>query len=228
MDKNTKRKNIIIAGSDSDISENLQKTILLKGDNLTTISRKKNSKFDNKNHFCADFSDTDQVKKLSKKIGLFSYDVFIYCAGSFNPKMITNYKSHEIVKEININLTSAILLTLPIIKSMYSKKKGMILFLGSSSAYAGFKNTSIYCSSKHGLLGFSRSLADEYREIGIKVACISPGSVDTKMSIPLHKSQNPLTFIDPKEISYLLENLIYEYPKTMWQEEIILKRLSYQ
>ena len=201
MDKNTKRKNIIIAGSDSDISENLQKTILLKGDNLTTISRKKNSKFDNKNH---------------------------YCAGSFNPKMITNYKSHEIVKEININLTSAILLTLPIIKSMYFKKKGMILFLGSSSAYAGFKNTSIYCSSKHGLLGFSRSLADEYREIGIKIACISPGSVDTKMSIPLHKSQNPLTFIDPKEISYLLENLIYEYPKTMWQEEIILKRLSYQ
>ena len=90
------------------------------------------------------------------------------------------------------------------IKKYARKKSGMMLFLGSSSSYAGFKNTSIYCSSKHGLLGFTRSIADEYREIGIKIACISPGSVKTKMSIPLHINQNPDTFIDPERYQSLL------------------------
>ena len=47
------------------------------------------------------------------------------------------------------------------------------------------------------------------------------------MSIPLHINQNPDTFIDPVEISKLIEGLIYNPPKSMWQEEIILKRINY-
>ena len=43
------------------------------------------------------------------------------------------------------------------------------------------------------------------------------------MSKPLHNTQNPLTFIDPNEVSVLLEKIIYQTPTTMWQEEIILK-----
>tara|TARA_A100001388_G_C28775072_1_gene506846 strand:+ start:9021 stop:9707 length:687 start_codon:yes stop_codon:yes gene_type:complete len=228
MNKKPKKKKIIIVGSDSAISENLQERILQKNDFLTTISRRKNSKFKNKEHFCTDLSDIGEVKALSKKIEGTAYDVFIYCAGSFNPKKITEHEDNQILNELNINLTSAVLLTVPIIKSMKSNKGGMILYIGSSSSYAGFKNTSIYCSSKHGLLGFSRSLADEYRELGIRIACISPASINTKMSKPLHSTQNPLTFIDPNEVSVLLEKIIYQTPTTMWQEEIILKRLSYQ
>ena len=228
MSKNQKNKKILIVGSDSSIAENLQKNILLRGDQLTTVSRRENSKFQNKDHFSADLSKIEDINLLAKKIEDFSYDVYIHCAGFFNPKLITEHENNEIISQININLTSAILLSVPIIKKMKFQKRGMVLFIGSSSSYAGFKNTSIYCSTKHGLLGFSRSLSDEYRELGIKIACISPGSVNTKMSLPLHETQNPLTFIDPNEISILLENLIYQTTKTMWQEEIILKRLSYQ
>ena len=225
--QNIKGKKILVIGSDSKIAEYLLKKICNRNDHLTTISRNKISPFKSENHFCIDLSSIEEVKILCKKIEKLTFDVFLYFPGSFNPKEFTKISYDEIIKEININLNAAICFSLPVLRNMRVKKSGMMLFLGSSSSYVGFKNTSIYCSSKHGLLGFIRSIADEYREIGIKIACISPGSVKTKMSIPLHINQNPDTFIDPVEISKLIEGLIYNPPKSMWQEEIILKRINY-
>ena len=67
MNKKPQKKKIIIVGSDSAISENLQKRILQKNDLLTTISRREYSKFKNKAHFCTNLSDIEDVKALSKK-----------------------------------------------------------------------------------------------------------------------------------------------------------------
>ena len=80
------------------------------------------------------------------------------------------------------------------------------------------------------MLGYCRSLAEEYRSAGIKVSCISSGTINTKMSIALnkvHNSVDPNTFIDVKEVSKLILDLIYSPTSSMWQEEIILKRRSY-
>ena len=228
VEKNHHRKKILAIGSDSEIAKNLLKTICSHNEHLTTVSRNKNSSFLNKDHFCVDLSDINQVINLSKKIEKVTFDIFLYFPGNFTPKEITNVETEQIIEQFNVNLISAICLTKSVIKNMEFQKSGMLIYIGSSSAYSGFKKTSIYCSSKHGLLGFSRSIADEYREKGIKVACLSPGSVDTKMSVPLHEDQDVSTFIKPWEISKLLQNIIYETPKTMWQEEIILKRCSYQ
>ena len=47
------------------------------------------------------------------------------------------------------------------------------------------------------------------------------------MASPLIKGKNFKSFIDPNEVSDLIFELIYNQPKSMWQEEIILKRRSY-
>ncbi len=227
-ESNSQNKKVIVIGSDSKIAENLIRNLSLKNYQLTTVSRNSNSNFGNFNHFCTDLSSIEELNILCKKIENQTFDIFIYFAGSFHPQEFIKQDYKEIINQINVNLNAAILLSQPVLKNMNTSGGGMMLYLGSSSSYAGFKNTAVYCSSKHGLLGFSRSIADEYREKGIRVACISPGSVRTKMSLPLHQNQNPETFIDPLEISHLIENLILHPPHSMWQEEIILKRLSYQ
>ena len=152
----------------------------------------------------------------------------IYFPAIFNPCRVDKLNDDQIINEINVNLVSAVLITKAIIPKMIGKKKGKLLFLGSSSSYAGFKNTSIYSSTKHGLLGFCRSLSEELRDKGIKISCIAPSLIKTKMAEPVLKNNDINTLIRPEEISDLINQLIYNPPLSMWQEEIILKRTSYK
>ena len=100
---------------------------------------------------------------------------------------------------------------------------GRIINIGSSSSYNGYRDTSVYCSSKHALLGLSRSISDEFKQYNIRTYTISPGSIKTKMGKKV-KNQTYENFIDPKDISELLINLI-QYDNNMKIEEISLGRM---
>ena len=100
---------------------------------------------------------------------------------------------------------------------------GRIVNIGSSSAYAGFKETSIYCGSKHALLGLSRAVYEELKEHNIRTFCISPGSVKTDMGKKV-KNQNFDTFIDPKEIAEYV-SFVMSFDGSMISEEIRLNRV---
>ncbi len=224
------KKKIMLVGSDSAVAQDVITGIFDNGDNLFTLSRSHKKYEKVVEHFCIDLKNTQQIINYKESLMSKQYDVFIYCAGIFNPKKITELNSIELQNEIKVNMVAPILLSSFVLPGMIKKEEGTMIFLGSSSAYEGFKNSSIYCSSKHGLLGYCRSLAEEYRSAGIKVSCISSGTINTKMSIALnkvHNSVDPNTFIDVKEVSKLILDLIYSPTSSMWQEEIILKRRSY-
>lgn len=225
---NSLKKKILIVGSESELAKPVIEEGCERNDEITTISRRKNSSYNNKVHFCIDLSNTKNVINLSEQISKEIFDVMIYFPAIFNPCGVDKLNDYQIINEINVNLVSAVLITKAIIPGMIEKKKGKLLFLGSSSSYAGFKNTSIYSSTKHGLLGFCRSLSEEFRDKGIKVSCIAPALIKTKMAEPVLKNHDINTLIEPKEISDLINQLIYNPPKSMWQEEIILKRTSYK
>ena len=108
-------------------------------------------------------------------------------------------------------------------KGMIEKSWGRIINVGSSSAYAGFENTSTYCSSKHALLGFSRSMFKELRNTGVRVYSVSPGSIKTPMG-KLVPNQDYDTFINPQELA---EYVVYisSFDKEMISEEVRLNRL---
>ena len=154
---------------------------MFTNDHLTTVSRNKNSSFLNKDHFCVDLSDINQVINLSKKIEKVIFDIFLYFPGNFTPKEITNVETEQIIEQFNVNLISAICLTKSVIKNMEFQKSGMLIYIGSSSLILVSKKHQFIVLQNMVSLGFSRSIADEYREKGIKVACLSPGSVDSKM-----------------------------------------------
>jgi NAD(P)-dependent dehydrogenase (short-subunit alcohol dehydrogenase family) len=106
---------------------------------------------------------------------------------------------------------------------MIGKKWGRIVNIGSSSAYSGFKNGTIYCSSKHAMLGLSRSLFDELKGHGIRVYCISPGSIKTKMG-KQSKDQDFKTFLDPAEVAKYV-GFVISFNDDLVSEEIRLNRI---
>lgn len=172
-----------------------------------------------------DFSSIGELTKLIDTIrNTFStIDILINCAGVFPKSTLENSSLEEFENCFNVNVKAPFILSKEFSKDMMNKKWGRIVNIGSSSSYDGFKETSIYCASKHALLGFSRALSDELKEFNIRSFCISPGSVKTDMAKIL-TTQDFSTFIDPEEIAQMLIFVI-SFDNEMISEEIRLNRI---
>jgi 3-oxoacyl-[acyl-carrier protein] reductase len=64
---------------------------------------------------------------------------------------------------------------------------GAVVNVASRAGHAGVANHSHYAAAKAGVLGFSRSLAQELAPRNIRVNCVSPGLIETAMSAPLRE-----------------------------------------
>lgn len=153
-------------------------------------------------------------------------DILINCAGVFPVKALRETSIADFDRCFDINVKAPFIFCKAFSRHMTQNKWGRIVNIGSSSSYAGFKETSAYCSSKHALLGFSRSLYDELKEDGIRVFCVCPGSAKTKMGEQV-KGQSPESFIEPSEIAEYVAFII-SFDNEMVSEEIKLNRIRLQ
>ena len=80
---------------------------------------------------------------------------------------------------IDVNLYGAYLCARETLPFMLRAKWGRIISIASTNAHVGTPEYSAYAASKHGLLGFNRSLALEIAEHGVTANTISPGIVET-------------------------------------------------
>jgi NAD(P)-dependent dehydrogenase (short-subunit alcohol dehydrogenase family) len=100
------------------------------------------------------------------------------------------------------NLRSLFLVTRAVLPAMRRKREGTVVNVASLAGRNGFVGGTAYAASKHGVLGFSRSLMLEVRKEGIRVIAICPGSVDTGMlrDQPLLKS-DPQRILKPDDVA---------------------------
>lgn len=173
----------------------------------------------------ADLNKIDDIQAIvdEAKAKLGSVDILINCAGIFPVKSLGDSSLEDFEVCFNINVRAPFLLSKLLSADMVMNRWGRIVNIGSSSAYSGFKETSIYCASKHALLGLSRSLQDELKKYNVRTFCISPGSVKTKMGMKV-KNQNFETFIKPQEIAEYV-CFVLSFDGGMISEELRLNRM---
>ncbi len=106
---------------------------------------------------------------------------------------------------------------------MIKQKWGRIVMIGSSSSYSGFENSSIYCATKHSLLGLSRALNVELKKKNIRVLSISPASTQTKMG-KISTDQDFTTFLNPKEVAQYVSHVL-SFDNEMIVDESRLNRV---
>jgi 3-oxoacyl-[acyl-carrier protein] reductase len=82
---------------------------------------------------------------------------------------------------MDTNLRGMFLVTQAVLPGMRLRSRGTIVNVASLAARHGFVGGTAYAASKHGVLGFSRSLMLEVRKENIRVVTVCPGSVDTGM-----------------------------------------------
>lgn len=77
------------------------------------------------------------------------------------------------------NLRGMFLVTRAFLPAMLAHGRGAIVNIASLAGRNGFAGGAAYCASKHGVLGFSKSLMMEVRKRDIRVIAVCPGSVST-------------------------------------------------
>lgn len=109
-------------------------------------------------------------------------DVLMNNAGILNFKLLDKYNTEEIVEMINVNLTSAIIITRYFLPAMIKQKFGRIILISSVSAFGGADKLGIYSPTKSGLMLFSDSLAKDFennREGNITINSVNPDRINT-------------------------------------------------
>ncbi len=186
-----KNINIILTGATGglgssilEILNNVNANIIASGTNLIKLEKLK-EKFNKVEFKKFDISNHSEIEKFIEECNDFfenKIDVLINNAGITSDNLAIRMKDEEWNKVININLTSSFLLSKYVIKKMLKNKRGKIINITSVVGHTGNIGQSNYAASKSGLIGMSKSLAQEYGKKNININCISPGFIKSEMT----------------------------------------------
>lgn len=136
-------------------------------------------------------------------------DILINNAGLTRDNLAIRMKDEEWDQVINLDLSSPFRLCRAALKGMLRKRKGRIVNIASIVGATGNPGQANYSAAKAGLIGMSKSLAQEVGSRGVTVNVIAPGFIDTPMTSVLTDAQKekllakiPLrTLGEPKDIA---------------------------
>ncbi len=83
----------------------------------------------------------------------------------------------DFVDTLRINLEAPILLTRAIVPGMLERDRGHVVNISSGGGKVGVPGEAAYCSSKHGLVGFTNALRSEYERNNVNFSVVCPGLV---------------------------------------------------
>ena len=128
----------------------------------------------------ADVSDETAVSRLSEAtLAEFGQiDILVNNAGIIGPTaVVTEVSRQDWDRTIAVNLTGAFLCARAVLGHMASRRQGKIINIASIAGHIGYAMRSPYSVSKWGMIGLSRTLAQEWGRFNIQVNTISPGPV---------------------------------------------------
>lgn len=171
--------------------------------------------------YCCDVGNFKQVDEMihAAKNGIGLPAVLINNAGIGGPfHRIDEVSEEEWHQIINTNLKSIFNFSKILLPMMKDISYGRIVNIASVQGYLGAEFSSTYVASKHGVIGYTRSIAAEWGKYGITCNAICPGYVDTALGVQddkvKHHYQSVITktpaarIAKPIEIANLVSYLV--------------------
>jgi 3-oxoacyl-[acyl-carrier protein] reductase len=213
-----KNKNCLITGATGALGQELARQLFSHGCNLFLTSRSVNKlkslalEIDCSGHRIKyasfDLSNLLGIDSLIREVNsVFKVDILINSAGVFSINEIENVSDKDLDIAINVNVKSPYVFCKHFSKDMKDNRWGKIVNIGSSSSYSGFKKGTLYCATKHAILGLSRSLYEELKEYNVQVICVSPGSMQSEMA-KISVDQDFNTFLLPSDVASQILNVL--------------------
>ena len=132
-------------------------------------------------------------------------DILINNAGWTKLELMDDLMPDKAEDEITVNLTRVVSFTIPLVKAMAKRGKGVIVFISSVNALTHVGNPA-YAAAKAGINSFAKSIAVEYGGNGLRANVICPGSILTPAWD--HRIANDPTIPDKLSRVYPMERIV--------------------
>ncbi|MBP0439004.1 3-oxoacyl-[acyl-carrier-protein] reductase [Tianweitania sediminis] len=141
--------------------------------------------------FAADLGDRESVKALGQKAEaeLEGVDILVNNAGITRDGLFVRMSDEDWDAVLEVNLTSVFRLTRELTHPMMRRRFGRIINITSVVGVTGNPGQANYCASKAGMIGFTKSLAQEIASRNITVNCVAPGFIESAMTGKLNDKQ---------------------------------------
>ncbi|PDT17567.1 3-oxoacyl-[acyl-carrier-protein] reductase [Rhizobium sp. J15] len=141
--------------------------------------------------FPANLSDRDEVKALGQKAeaDLEGVDILVNNAGITKDGLFVRMSDEDWDAVLEVNLTATFRLTRELTHPMMRRRYGRIINITSVVGVTGNPGQANYCASKAGMIGFTKSLAQEIATRNVTVNCVAPGFIESAMTGKLNDKQ---------------------------------------
>lgn len=191
-------KNALITGATGGIGASIAKTLAKQGAKLVLSSTKEEKLQElaaeiggDVKYIACNLSDAAAVDALFDKaeelVG--QIDILVCNAGITKDNLILRMKDEDFNQVIDVNLKSTFVLNRNAIKKMMRRKYGRIINIASVVGVTGNPGQCNYVASKAGMIGMSKSMAQEIATRGITINCVAPGFITSPMTEVLTEQQ---------------------------------------
>ena len=191
-------KSALVTGATGGIGEAIARKMHAAGAEVILSGRRVEklealaSELGERTHIAAcDLAEPDQADALVgtaiEKAG--KLDILVANAGVTRDKLLMQMKDEDFSDIIRVNLESYFRLCRKAVRPMMKARGGRIIGIASIVGVTGNPGQSNYCASKAGMIGFTKSLAQEVASRGITANTIAPGFIESPMTDGLPDTQ---------------------------------------
>ncbi len=174
-----KNKNAVVTGGSKGIGAAIVSRLIEEGVNVFSLSRSIHDKILGANYFKCDVSNEDDVINVINKISKIcdNIDILVNNAGIEKYAKLGDTDTKTWQEIIDVNMNSIYIVSREVIKHM---KTGSIVNISSVQANIVTRNAAAYVTSKHAIIGITKSIAVDYGP-GIRCNAVLPGTIDTPL-----------------------------------------------
>ncbi len=209
-------KNAIVTGSSRGIGKAITEALLEEG--ITVVGWNRTKPDFEHAHFHSvqvDIADADEVNRAFEETTRLVGNpiaILINNAGIGYKGATEEMEPSEWQRLFNVNVHGLFYVTRHVIPMMKQMKQGHIINISSGAGTTGIAGMVAYCGTKHAVHGISHALHAELRYDGIKVTCLSPGSVHSNFSKEMGSPPSKTNKMRPEDIASSVVHALKAHP----------------
>ena len=191
-------KNALVTGATGGLGQAIARALHAQGATVALSGTRENvlqelaAELGDRTHVLpCNLSDADAVDALPKQAAgaMGSMDILVANAGITRDQLLMRMKDEDWDMVMRVNLESYFRLCRAALRGMMKARWGRIVGITSVVGVTGNPGQTNYCASKAGMIGFSKSLAQEVAARGVTVNCVAPGFIASPMTDVLNEDQ---------------------------------------